>query len=124
VNDPGDATLGPVFAMQLRHDRMMIVTRWDANAETKSRPEDHWIFEDTATIERGRWYRFEVTLRFDPFGDGMALVKRDGREIANYTGPLGYNDEKPPYFKVGIYRETQADTQARRYRGLTIAKLD
>jgi hypothetical protein len=124
VNDPGDAILGPVFAMQLRHDKLMIVTRWDANAETKSRTEDHWIFEDTGLIERGRWYQFDVTLRFDPFGKGTAVVRRDGNEIANYEGPLGYNDEKPPYLKIGIYRATEADTQARRYRALKITKLD
>jgi hypothetical protein len=82
------------------------------------------VFEDTADIERGRWYEFDIKLRFDPFGKGLLTVHRDGVEVASYTGPLGYNDESPPYPKVGIYRDTRPETQARRFRGLTITRLD
>jgi hypothetical protein len=124
VNDKNDVELGPLFAMQLQRDRMRIVTRWDASARSTARAKDHWVFEDTDPIKRGHWYRFDITIRCDPFGDGMVNVARDGVVVANYVGPLGYNDEKPPYFKVGIYRETQADTQARRYRKLHLEKLE
>jgi hypothetical protein len=124
VNDPGDGVLGPVFAVQLERERMRMVVRWDANRITKDRVKDHWVFEDASDIERGRWYDFEIKLRFDPFGKGLLNVRRDGVETANYTGPLGYNDESPPYPKVGIYRDTRPETQARRYRGLTITRLD
>jgi hypothetical protein len=54
----------------------------------------------------------------------MVTVKRDGVPVVDYRGPLGYNDQQPPYFKVGIYRDTQPDTQARRYRRPTLTKMD
>ncbi len=110
--------------MQLERDRMRMVARWDANAKSTGRVEDHWVFEDTAKIRRNHWYVFDVTIRFDPQGQGMVTVKRDGVQVVEYRGPLGYNDEQPPYFKVGVYRDTQPDTQARRYRGLKMTKMD
>jgi hypothetical protein len=122
VKDRGDVDLGPAFALQLERDRMRAVVRWDANAQSTGRPADHWVFEDTAKIERDHWYAFVVTIRFDPFGKGMVAVKRDGVQIVEYAGPLGYNDQQPPYFKVGIYRDSQPDTQARRYRRMTLTK--
>jgi hypothetical protein len=124
VNDPGDGVLGPVFALQLERERMRIVVRWDEEKITKKRVEDHWIFQDDSDIRRGHWYEFEIKLRFDPFGRGLATVHRDGVELVNYTGPLGYNDDSPPYPKIGIYRDTRPETQARRYRGLTITRVD
>jgi hypothetical protein len=63
-------------------------------------------------------------LRFDPFGRGLATVRRDGVELVRYTGPLGYNDASPPYSKVGIYRDTRPEPQARRYRALTITEVE
>ncbi|HWA97103.1 MAG TPA: heparin lyase I family protein [Pirellulales bacterium] len=124
VNDEGDAILGPVFAVQLEREHMRIVVRWDENRITTSRVEDHWVFEDTKDIERGRWYAFDMRVRFDPSGNGMARVRRDGVELANYQGPLGYNDAKPPYAKLGIYRDTRPEPQARRYRALSIKQVD
>jgi Polysaccharide lyase len=124
VNDEGDVALGPVFAMQLEKERMRMVVRWDQNRITTSRVDDHWVFTDSRDIERNRWYRFDIRVRFDPFGDGVLTVQRDGVEVANYSGPLGYNDAKPPYAKVGIYRDSCPEPQARRYRGLTIKRLD
>ena len=124
VKDRGEVDLGPAFAMQLERDRMRMVVRWDANAKSTGRGEDHWVFEDNAKIQRDRWYAFDITIRFDPFGKGLVTVRRDGVQIVNYHGPLGYNDEQPPYFKVGIYRDSQPDTQARRYRRLTMTKMD
>lgn len=124
VNDQGDASLGPVFAMQLDGERMRMVVRWDEHRITTERVEDHWVYDDTSAIERGRWYDFDIKLRFDPFGDGLATVRRDRVELARYSGPLGYNDALPPYAKIGIYRETRPEPQARRYRALTIKQLD
>jgi hypothetical protein len=82
------------------------------------------VFEDSADIERGRWYTFDIRVRFDPFGNGLLTVRRDGVEVAQYTGPLGYNDAEPPYPKVGIYRDSRPEPQARRYRDLKIKLLD
>ena len=125
VNDKGDGTgLGPVFAMQLEGERLRMVVRWDEQRTTRQRVEDHWVFEDASDIQRGRWYDFDLTVRFDPFGKGRLSVRRDGVEVVDYTGPLGYNDELPPYAKIGIYRETRPEPQARRYRSLTITQLD
>ena len=123
VNDPGDSSLGPVFAMQLEGDRMRMVVRSDAAAATTSRVEDKWVFEDTKNIERDHWYKFVVNIKVDPFGKGQLQVTRDGVEVASFAGAIGYNDEKPPYAKIGIYRDTQPEPQARRYSNFSINDL-
>jgi hypothetical protein len=110
--------------MQLDGERMRMVVRWDAGRITTSRVDDHWVFEDSADIERGHWYTFDIRVRFDPFGNGLLTVRRDDAEVVQYTGPLGYNDAEPPYPKVGIYRDSRPEPQARRYRDLKIKLLD
>ncbi|RYG96347.1 MAG: hypothetical protein EON58_12265 [Alphaproteobacteria bacterium] len=112
-----------MFAMQLEGDRMRIVTRSDAQAETTSRVKDNWIYEDDQDITRDKWYNFDIKLRVDPFGNGLVSVSRDGKELANYKGPVGYNDAKPPYAKVGVYRDSAPEDQTRLYKDLSFKQL-
>jgi hypothetical protein len=121
TNDPGDfASLGPVLALQLDRERLKIVTRADAAPVTPKRPPDNWRYTDTADIERGRWYAFDILVRFDPAGDGRLVVKRDGSVLVDATGPIGYNDKAGPYAKMGVYRDTVPETAVVRFRNLSI----
>jgi hypothetical protein len=125
TNDPGDfGSLGPVLALQLDHERLRIVTRADAAAVTPKRPPDNWRYTDTADIERGRWYAFDILVRYDPAGDGRLVVRRDGAVLVDATGPIGYNDTAGPYAKIGVYRDTAPETAVVRFRNLSIAPVD
>jgi hypothetical protein len=54
------------------------------------------------------------------FARGTAVVLRDGVEILNYRGPLGY--EGPSHWEFGVYRAaTTNDVQAARYRNMVIS---
>ncbi len=123
VNDPQDGSLGPVFALQLDKDIMRVVARADANRITKDRVEDRWLYQDSHPVQRDHWYKIQIDVKIDPSGNGFLTVARDGRELVKYRGPLGYNDAQPPYAKLGIYRDTSADTQVRGFRKLSIAKV-
>ena len=121
TNDPGDfASLGPVLALQLDRERLRIVTRADPAPVTPKRPPDSWRYTDTADIARGRWYAFDILVRFDPVGDGRLVVKRDGAVLVDATGPIGYNDRAGPYAKMGVYRDTVPETAVVRFRNLSI----
>jgi hypothetical protein len=125
TNDPGDfASLGPVVALQLDRERLRIVTRADAAPVTPKRPPDAWRYTDTADITRGRWYAFDILVRFDPEKDGRLLVKRDGVVLADVTGPIGYNDKAGPYAKMGVYRDTVPETAVVRFRNLSIRRAE
>jgi hypothetical protein len=121
--DPSDARgLGPVLAVQLNRERMRIVARADGNLTSETRPRDRWLYTDETDLVRGRWYRMEFDLRFDPAGDGRVVVRRDGRMLVNYAGALGYRDRVGPYWKLGIYRRTAREPLAVCYRRFTIAE--
>lgn len=121
TNDPGDfASLGPVLALQLDGERLRVVTRADAAPVTPKRPADAWRYTDTADIQRGRWYAFDILVRFDPAENGRLLVKRDGVVLVDAAGPIGYNDRAGPYAKIGVYRDTVPETAVVRFRKFSI----
>jgi hypothetical protein len=121
--DPFDAKgIGPVFAVQFNRERMRIVARADSSLRSDTRPQDRWLYTDETDLARGRWYRMEFDLRFDPGGGGRAVVRRDGRVLVNYAGAVGYRDLIGPYWKLGIYRRTAPEPLTVCYRGFTIAE--
>lgn len=52
-----------------------------------------------------QWYRFSVFVREDWRGNGAVRVLRDGVELVNYEGPVGYNNQAigASYLKNGYY---------------------
>lgn len=123
TEDAEDAKhLGPLFAVQLAGEQMRIVARADAQRVSAARPRDLWLYRDDADLVRGHWYRMDVRLRLSPLGDGRLIVSRDGRELVNYAGPLGYNDAVGPYWKLGIYRSTSPEPLVVRYRRFTLTE--
>jgi hypothetical protein len=122
ANDYG--SLGPVFAIRLVGERMRIVTRTDSDRITDARPADNFIYSDTTDIQRGHWYQMKVEIRFDPDGQGVINVWRDGEQLAHYKGGVGYNDALGPYWKMGIYRPPAPETLAVAYRNFDLVEGD
>jgi hypothetical protein len=121
TEDAQDAKgLGPLFAVQLAGERMRLVARADARRVSESRPRDLRLYRDDADLVRGRWYRMDINLRIAPLGGGRLIVRRDGRELVNYTGPLGYNDTLGPYWKLGIYRSTAPEPLVVEFRRFSL----
>lgn len=57
-------------------------------------------------------------IRFDHAGTGFLMVWRDGVQVVDYAGPLGYNDAVGPYLKVGAYRRTRPETMVVQWANL------
>lgn len=119
--DKGEPGHSPPLAIGLGGDRLMIVSRYSA---TKiSAPNDFVYteqYKSPAPLKRGKWYKLAMTLRFDPFGDGQLTVTIDGKQILDYHGAIGFNDDVGPYFKEGIYRAAAPESLAVNFRNLTI----
>ncbi|HEY8615806.1 heparin lyase I family protein [Phenylobacterium sp.] len=121
--DLGDyGSLGPVFATQMSGEHMRFIMRTDPNPITASRPEDKVIYTDKSDIVRGHWYQMKIEIRFDPDGEGLIKVWRDGDLLVDYKGGVGYNDALGPYWKMGIYRESSPETLAVDYRNFSIVE--
>lgn len=120
--DKGEPGHSPPFALEMVGERMRVVIRTDPmrisvpNGFTFKK-----LYQDDADIVRGRWYAMRIRVTFDPFGAGVLKVWRDGRMLVDYHGPIGFDDERGPYFKQGVYRASAPEPFAVDFRGLTIA---
>jgi hypothetical protein len=78
----------------------------------------NYVYHDRNPIVRGHTYEMVIQAKFHPT-DGYVCVYRDGVQIVNYTGPLGFG--YPVYWVDGIYRaHTTNDTQRALYQNLVI----
>jgi len=112
-----DDYTSPPFALELIGERMAIVVRYRLpgdDAETKLE-----LFVDSKDIVRGQAYDIEIAVNFDLDGGGFLDVWRDGQQIVDYDGPIGYG--YGVYWKHGIYREESSETLAVVYKDFAIA---
>ncbi|PVE23534.1 hypothetical protein DC522_15430 [Microvirga sp. KLBC 81] len=120
--DPDDLGCSPPFAIELQGEYMQLDIRTTADAITSTPPSANIIWKDSAPVERGHWYDIKLEVRFDPFGNGLVNMWRDGVQVAHYEGPLGYNDQRGGYWKFGAYREASQETIAVQYAGISLVE--
>jgi Ca2+-binding RTX toxin-like protein len=112
-----DNYMSPPFAVELIGERMAIVIRYRLpgdDADTKLE-----LYVDTKDIERGHYYDIEIAVNFDLDGKGLLDVFRDGEQIVDYAGPIGYG--YGVYWKHGIYREESDETLVVSYKEFSLA---
>jgi hypothetical protein len=119
--DPGDYSGPPPFAVELVGEKMRIVGRYSKDAVTTAANTTFVnMYQDSADIQRGHWYDMKITMRFDPSGNGQLDVWRDGVQVVDYSGALGFNDQRGPYWKNGVYREDAPESIALHYKTIEI----
>ena len=113
-----DSAVGgsPPFAFYLVGEQMAVQVGF-TNAQGSQVQET--VYLDPTPIQRGHVYDIKVAVTFDPKGNGALVVWRDGVEIVDYRGALGYVGETSTYFKEGIYRAAAAETLAADYSNLS-----
>ncbi len=133
--DSGEAWRCPPSALVMENERLNMQNRWDATLVSKT--SGNHCTEPGSTIQArtvfhsvgvmpGEWRRFSMQTRFahDEAGEGYLRVSMDGEELANLEGPNRFNDRRPPYFKLGIYKPTNwqegEERICLRYRNMVI----
>jgi len=86
------------------------------------------LFEERADM-RGRWHQLVYHIRLTPGPEGVLQAWLDGRQVVDYRGPLGFEDDRDSvYFKLGLYRDTFDQPMtlyfARFRRGSSRAEVD
>jgi hypothetical protein len=122
--DKGESGHSPAFALEMVGDKMRIVTR-DSSAAISTEADIRYVrhYTDAADVVRGQWYDFKLQIKFDPFGQGHLAVWRNGVELVDFHGALGFNDLVGPYLKQGVYRESSPETFAADFKGLSIKTI-
>lgn len=108
--DEGEAGHSPPLVLELVGERFQVTSRYSMaqiSGSSDIRTKIHYTA--SADLTRGRWYKFQFIVRFDPFGDGHLVVIQDGQTIVDYKGAIGFNDLLGPYVKTGIYRAATSE---------------
>lgn len=66
---------------------------------------------DLGPADKGVYTDWELNVKLSNGGDGRVQVKRNGTQVADYTGPNDFNNDKNPkgpYVRFGIYRPRSA----------------
>lgn len=88
------------FVIKLRHDR---------KRTQKGNGKELALFK-TADLPLGKWNDLIYQVKWSWRKDGLVRAWLNGNQIADYKGPVGYNDKQGPYFKFGIYRDDVPET--------------
>jgi hypothetical protein len=111
----GEFGRNPPLVQRFRNGRFTIQLRWNENKiQTGDQLKDDSkrldIFSE-AGFPRNTWVDFVYHVKWSWKGQGIVQVYRrvlpshSFQQIANYRGPVGYNDDLGPYFKFGLYRD-------------------
>lgn len=89
----------------LRDDRFKWHLRWDADKIIYNNTPDGFIEIDMGPIPKNQWIDWVVHIKFAYDNTGILEVWKDGIKVIDRQNmPNSYNDEKLPYFKLGVYK--------------------
>ena len=106
----GEAYRNPVMAFLSDGTKLKITNIWDAAPNTqaarKSRKSkyDGGVTLWEGPIRKEQWTDWVVHVKWSFEDDGLVEIWENGKQIARRNGPNTFNDQKAPYFKMGIYK--------------------
>lgn len=107
--DSGDMDRNPPIAIRLRGNGKLHITgrHHSKKIQRKGDINPEILFYEDPNFQKGRWNDFLLQVKWSHKESGIVKIWRNQKLIVNYQGPIGYHDDKGPYFKMGVYcRET------------------
>ena len=101
--EPGDTVTQPCLSLQTGNGRWSVLARWATGQPTTNATKHQKRF-DLGPYKAGEWTDWVFRIRWNWTDEGELQVWKDGVEVINRKGPIGYNDAVMPYFKMGIYK--------------------
>jgi hypothetical protein len=108
-HDKPDVELGekwksPALALFTQNGRFYLKRYWDSKPVTTIyQTEGHEIL-DLGPYKTGKWTDIVFHVKWSYTLDGVLEVWIDKELKVSKTGPNNYNDQRGPYFKVGVYK--------------------
>lgn len=100
---------GPALSLSYQNGKLGLTYKWDTR---RIMVKGDGVSVKKAGFSLGnavqnRWIDFVFHIRWDAFGEGILQVwKDDSLMVSKFGIPIGYNDERKPYWKLGIYKYT------------------
>uniref|UniRef100_UPI00357105FC polysaccharide lyase n=1 Tax=Aureimonas endophytica TaxID=2027858 RepID=UPI00357105FC len=103
----GEPSGKPPLAIRFRDGRLRFTGAFDEVASANP-AHPHVFHEMPAPL--GTWMDFVFRIRWSREGDSAIEAFLNGKPLFSFWGPLGYrNEEKAPYFKLGLYASAAID---------------
>ncbi len=106
-SDLGENWRNPVMALSTTSGHWGWVTRWDAKRNTFENGQRQYGGTDNYDLgpyEKGTWTDWVVHVKWSYRPDGVLQVWKNGKIVIDANGPNTFNDERGPYFKMGLYK--------------------
>ncbi|CCO46718.1 exported hypothetical protein [Vibrio nigripulchritudo SOn1] len=117
--DKGERWRCPILALESVNGALRMFNRWDPNSMSVTKNhtcankgnsiQSRTLFRNVP-YESNTWHRVELSGELSHSKDACLTVKIDGNVVSDVCGPNTFNDEKEPYFKLGIYKPTSWET--------------
>ncbi len=84
--------------------------QWLIHAQTKSKKicttpcAEQVLSQYIGQYQPGVWTEFVFNVKFTHTNAGFLRVWKNNELVVNYSGPIGYNDERGPFIKLGVYK--------------------
>jgi len=99
-----DAKRQPPLALHTVDGVWAISSKSDSRRQTPSRDGVKSKSYELGPYKTNVWTDWVVNVKWSYKSDGFLKVWQNGKLVVDDTGPNMYNDERGPYFKMGIYK--------------------
>ena len=100
------AARSPVLAHRFDGRLFLVDIRFSNEKTQKANDGVPKVLFEQKDFAREVWHDFAYRVRWSYREDGLVQGWLDGKQIIDYSGPVGYNDDSGPYFKFGIYHHS------------------
>ena len=93
-------------------------TLWPEQPVQGTIPPKHIVYNQNNSVAEGKWTDFVFHIVWDPrpSGNGLLEVWKDGEQIVDYRGPIGYTySPDVAYFKLGSYASAKLHVTRKLY---------
>ncbi|WBL81458.1 polysaccharide lyase [Bradyrhizobium xenonodulans] len=117
------AGTSPPFAVQLNGDHLQLVALYvlPGGNPAQGSPDLHYqvLWTDPNPIVPGHYYDINIQANVSNSGGGYLKLAVDGKQVVNYSGPLGYGSQT--YWEEGLYRNAgPTESVTADFRSLTM----
>lgn len=110
TRDNGEVSRSPPLSLRfIDGDFWVRIIHSSERIQTSNDGTNVYPYISNEYAQKGVWHDFIFHVKWSYQSDGYLEVWIDGNQVVDYHGPVGYNDDRGPYFKMGIYRSTKIE---------------
>jgi hypothetical protein len=99
----------PMLFFEVQNGVWAITSVWDSKPTTIKDANGHWVYEgknhyEIGAYDVGVWTDWVVHVKWSYLDDGVLEIWQNGKlVVSQLNNPNCYNDQRMPFFKMGLY---------------------